>query len=90
MCAANGTGTAYLSGIHEFTTGFWCGLCYSIFSFMCMFCRLPGIMAVTIPPNIVYANTLVKWLTEILHYKYSEACLNRTLNKLQTFSSFRT
>jgi hypothetical protein len=41
-------------------------------------------MAVTIPPNIVYANTLVKWLTEILHYKYSEACLNRTLNKLES------
>ena len=31
---SSGAGTAYLSGAPEFTPGF-----YSIFSFMCMFCR---------------------------------------------------
>ena len=38
--ATSGTGTAYPSGALEFTSGFcWCS-CYSIFSFMGMFCRL--------------------------------------------------
>ena len=31
--------TAYPSGAHEFIPGFYWGSCYSIFSFMCMFCR---------------------------------------------------
>jgi hypothetical protein len=35
----SGAGTSYPSGAPEFTPGFWCGLCYSIFSFICMFCR---------------------------------------------------
>ena len=35
----SGAGTAYPSGAPEFTSGFQWGLCYSIFSFMCMFCR---------------------------------------------------
>jgi hypothetical protein len=30
---------SYPSGAHEFTPGFQWGSCYSIFSFMCMFCR---------------------------------------------------
>ena len=34
-----GTGKAYPSGAPEFTPGFKCGSCCSIFSFMCMFCR---------------------------------------------------
>ena len=34
------TGTAYPSGAPEFTPGFLWGPCYSIFSFICMFCRL--------------------------------------------------
>ena len=34
-----GAGTAYLSGAHDFTPSFsWCS-CYSIFSFISMFCR---------------------------------------------------
>ena len=37
--ATSGTGTAYPSGAPEFTTGFLWGSCYSIFSFICMFCR---------------------------------------------------
>ena len=32
-------GTVYLSGAPEFTPGFQWGSCYSIFSFICMFCR---------------------------------------------------
>jgi len=32
-------GTAYPSGQPEFTPFFYVGWCYSIFSFMCMFCR---------------------------------------------------
>ena len=36
---SNGAGTSYPSGALEFTTGFYWGSCYSIFSFMCMFCR---------------------------------------------------
>jgi hypothetical protein len=32
-------GTAYPSGAHEFTPSFKWGTCYSIFSFICMFCR---------------------------------------------------
>jgi hypothetical protein len=32
-----GTGTTHLSGIPEFTTGFYWDSCYAIFSFMCMF-----------------------------------------------------
>jgi hypothetical protein len=31
---------AYPSATTEFTPGFKCGSCYSIFSFICMFCRL--------------------------------------------------
>ena len=35
----SGAGTANPPGAHEFTPGFqWCS-CYTIFSFMCMFCR---------------------------------------------------
>ena len=37
--ATSGAGTVYPSGAPEFTTDFkWCS-CYSIFRFMCMFCR---------------------------------------------------
>ena len=39
MGATRGAGTAYPSGAHEFTPGFKWGSCYSIFSYMCMFCR---------------------------------------------------
>ena len=35
----SGAGTAHPSGAPEFTTGFLWGSCYSIFSFICMFCR---------------------------------------------------
>ena len=38
--ATGGAGTAYPSGAPEFTPGFSWGSCYSIFSFMYMFCRL--------------------------------------------------
>ena len=34
-----GAGTVYPSGAPEFILGFKRGSCYSIFSFMCMFCR---------------------------------------------------
>jgi len=37
--ATSKAGTAYPSGAPEFTPGFKGGSCYSIFSFMCMFCR---------------------------------------------------
>ena len=39
ISGAGSTGTTHLSGAHEFTPGFYWGSCYSIFSFMCMFCR---------------------------------------------------
>jgi hypothetical protein len=35
----SGAGTAYPSGAPDFTPDFKWGSCYSIFSFMCMFCR---------------------------------------------------
>ena len=37
--ATSGAGTAYSSGAPKFTPGFRWSSCYSIFSFMCMFCR---------------------------------------------------
>jgi hypothetical protein len=37
--ATIGAGTADPSGAHDLTLGFWWGSCYSIFSFICMFCR---------------------------------------------------
>ena len=37
--STSGAGTAYLSGAPEFTPEFQYGSCYSIFSFICMFCR---------------------------------------------------
>ena len=37
--ATRGAGTAYPSGAPEFTSGFQWGSCYSIFSFIYMFCR---------------------------------------------------
>ena len=37
--ATSGAGTDYPSGAPKFTPGFLWGLCYSIFSFMCRFCR---------------------------------------------------
>ena len=39
MDVSNGTGTAYPSRAPEFTPGFQWGLCYSIFSFICVLCR---------------------------------------------------
>ena len=36
--ATSGAGTAYPSRAHEVIPGFQWGLCYSIFSFMCLFC----------------------------------------------------
>ena len=39
MGATSGTGTSYPAGAPMFTSSFqWCS-CYSIFCFMCMFCR---------------------------------------------------
>ena len=38
--ASSGAGTAYPSGAPQFIPDSWWGSCYSIFSFMCMFCRL--------------------------------------------------
>ena len=37
--ATSGAGTVYPSGAHAFTPGFQWGSCYSIFSFMRIFCR---------------------------------------------------
>ena len=37
--AISGAVTAYPSTAHKFTPDFYWGLCYSIFIFMCMFCR---------------------------------------------------
>ena len=37
--ATSGVGTFYPSGAPDFTPGFQWGSCYSIFSFICMFCR---------------------------------------------------
>ena len=37
--ATRGAGTAYPQVASEFTPVFQWGLCYSMFSFMCMFCR---------------------------------------------------
>ena len=37
--ATSGAGTAHPSGAHEFTLGFQWGLCYSMFSVICMLCR---------------------------------------------------
>ena len=39
MGATSGAGIAYPSGAPQFTPGFQWGSCYSIFSFICMFCR---------------------------------------------------
>jgi hypothetical protein len=39
MDTTSEAGTAYPSRAHEFTPGFKWGSCYSIFSFMCKFCR---------------------------------------------------
>ena len=39
MGATSGAGTAYPCGAPEFIPGFWWDSLYSIFSFMCMFCR---------------------------------------------------
>jgi hypothetical protein len=38
--AISGTGTAYSSGAPEITPNFWCGLCSSIFSFLCCVWRI--------------------------------------------------
>ena len=40
MGVTSGAGTAYPSGAHVFTPGFYWGSCYSIFGFMCIVCRL--------------------------------------------------
>ena len=39
MGVTSGAGTEHPSGAPEFTPDFQWGSCYSIFSFMCMFCR---------------------------------------------------
>jgi hypothetical protein len=35
MCISSGTGTAYSFGVHEITSDFHGGSCFSTFSFLC-------------------------------------------------------
>ena len=50
----SGAGTAYSSGASEFIPGFWWGSCYSIFSFICLFCRsLFVFRGVRVTPSLV-------------------------------------
>ena len=58
--ATSGAGTAYCSGAHEFTPGFWWGSCHSIFSFMCM----------VVCPSILFLFVIVLAILWITHYDY--------------------
>ena len=57
--ADSGAGTVYPSGAHEFTYGFQWGSCYSIFSFMCMFCRSLFVLLAIVLSVLWYLQTLL-------------------------------
>jgi hypothetical protein len=68
------------SGVPEFTPGFYWGSCYSIFSFMCMFCRCclsfffdhcvvcPSIYGFYLPLWYLQTHLNVYWITPIFSY----------------------
>ena len=60
----NGAGTAYPSGAPGFTPGFQWGSCDSIFSFICMFCRI------VVCPFVLFLLTIV--LSVLFRYMNSD------------------
>jgi len=62
--ATSGAGNAHPSGAPEFTPGFQWGSCYSIFSFICMFCRSLFVL--------LYFFLLVIVLSALLRYTVSD------------------
>ena len=54
MGATSGAGTTYPSGAHAFTPGLQGGSCYSIFSFICMFCRSLFVLCVVFCSSSIY------------------------------------
>ena len=61
----SGAGTANPSGAPEFTPSFWCCSCYSIFSFICMFCRslfvLFSFTHYVVCSSLIYRFWLLLW-----------------------------
>ena len=70
--ATSGAGTAYPSGTPEFTPGFVWGSCYSIFSFMCMFCRSLFVLL----SSSIYGLWLLLWYfqTLLILLQYTCSC----------------
>ena len=64
ICATCGADTAYPCGAPEFTNCIYWGSCYSIFSFMCVFCRSLFVLL------SFFLLTIV--LSVLLRYTYSD------------------
>jgi hypothetical protein len=74
MCISSGTGTAYSFGVHEITSDFHGGSCFSTFSFLCSaleIVRFPFKIVKCKNSFLFQRSTLSFWPT-ILHYFQSK------------------
>ena len=62
--APSGAGTAFSSGVPEFTRGFQWGSCYSIFSFLCI------VLQIVVSPSVIFLLTIV--LSDLLRLMDSD------------------
>jgi hypothetical protein len=72
FCVISGAGTSYPSGALEFIPGFYWGSFYSIFSFMCMFCRSLFVLSYfsfghcVVCSSLIYGFLLPLWYLQAL------------------------
>ena len=72
FCVISGAGTSYPSEALEFIPGFYWGSFYSIFSFMCMFCRSLFVLSYfsfghcVVCPSSIYGFWLPLWYLQAL------------------------
>jgi hypothetical protein len=83
MGATGGAGTTYPSGTPEFTPGFQWGSCYSIFSFICMFCTFFSHCVVC--SSSIYGFWLPLWYPQALLNKDRFVNTVKPWNKVQLY-----
>ena len=80
------------SGAHEFTPGFYCGSCYSIFSCMCMFCRSLFVLCTfsfghCVVCSSIYGFWLPLWYLQTLpHWNVTKDFFSALFCKKQQFT----
>ena len=75
MGATSGAGTAYPSGAPQFTPNFQWGSQYSIFSFMCMFCRSLFVLLSLLWPLCCLSFDLRILITPLVSSNSSYTCI---------------